>query len=82
MAQVPEPLVRTFNGRVLVIGFGSIGSGIVPLLLRHITVASKVRGGFVRTCFELTTVARPARGVDMLPTYVSVPACAYAATRR
>ena len=27
-----------FNGRILVIGCGSIGQGVVPLILRHFTV--------------------------------------------
>lgn len=28
----------TFNGKILIIGFGSIGQGVLPLLLRHFTV--------------------------------------------
>src|SRR5512133_3338939 len=29
---------QSFNGRILVIGCGSIGQGVLPLLLRHFTV--------------------------------------------
>ena len=28
-----------FNGRILIIGFGSIGQGVLPLILRHIGIA-------------------------------------------
>lgn len=28
----------TFNGKILIIGFGSIGQGVLPLLLRHFSV--------------------------------------------
>ncbi|MSU74250.1 homospermidine synthase [Candidatus Kaiserbacteria bacterium] len=30
----------TFNGKILIVGFGSIGQGILPLILRHFTVTS------------------------------------------
>ncbi|MEI4884292.1 saccharopine dehydrogenase NADP-binding domain-containing protein, partial [Klebsiella pneumoniae] len=29
----------TFAGRMVIVGFGSIGQGVLPLLLRHIDVA-------------------------------------------
>ena len=37
-----EPLHRqwiSFNGRLLIVGFGSIGQGVLPLLLRHVGIA-------------------------------------------
>jgi len=29
---------RAFPGRILIVGFGSIGQGVLPLILRHITI--------------------------------------------
>ena len=29
----------TFSGRMVIVGFGSIGQGVLPLLLRHIDIA-------------------------------------------
>jgi len=29
---------HSFNGKILIVGFGSIGQGVLPLLLRHFTV--------------------------------------------
>lgn len=37
-----EPLHRqwvSFNGRLLIVGFGCVGQGVLPLLLRHIRIA-------------------------------------------
>ena len=31
----------TFPGRLIVIGFGSIGQGVLPLILRHIGIATR-----------------------------------------
>ncbi|MSR71016.1 homospermidine synthase [Candidatus Kaiserbacteria bacterium] len=31
----------TFSGRLLIVGFGSIGSGVLPLILRHIAMPRK-----------------------------------------
>ena len=31
----------TFNGKILIIGFGSIGQGVLPLLLRHFSVPAE-----------------------------------------
>ena len=28
-----------FGGRIVIVGFGSIGQGVLPLLLRHVDVA-------------------------------------------
>jgi len=36
MTQTPARI--QFDGRLLIVGFGSIGQGVLPLLLRHITI--------------------------------------------
>ncbi|MGH7094972.1 MAG: saccharopine dehydrogenase NADP-binding domain-containing protein, partial [Stellaceae bacterium] len=33
---MPAPKHVAFAGRLVIIGFGSIGQGVLPLLLRHI----------------------------------------------
>ena len=32
---------RRFSGRLVIVGFGSIGQGVLPLLLRHIDIAAR-----------------------------------------
>ncbi len=34
------PVHATFPGRILILGFGSIGQGVLPLILRHIGIAA------------------------------------------
>jgi homospermidine synthase len=34
-----HPVHVTFSGRIVMVGFGSIGQGVLPLILRHIAVA-------------------------------------------
>lgn len=53
-AQVPgEPLVA-YNGRIVILGFGSIGSGVLPLLLRHVALPAS----------SVTIVTAPDRGLE------------------
>ena len=47
-------LHATFPGRLVIVGFGSIGQGVLPLLLRHIGVAPK----------QITIVTAEPRGRD------------------
>ena len=35
-SQGNEMKIATFRGRLVIVGFGSIGQGVLPLLLRHI----------------------------------------------
>src|SRR5438128_2482128 len=35
-AIMPDPKYVAFTGRLVIVGFGSIGQGVLPLLLRHI----------------------------------------------
>lgn len=36
-----HPVHAKFNGRILMVGFGSIGQGVLPLILRHLGVDKK-----------------------------------------
>ena len=36
LADFPDEAYTTFHGRLVIIGFGCIGQGVLPLLLRHI----------------------------------------------
>src|SRR5690606_30771647 len=35
----PETEILRYPGRIVIVGFGSIGKGVLPLLLRHIGIA-------------------------------------------
>ena len=35
---MPEKTHTAFSGRLVIVGFGSIGQGVLPLLLRHIDI--------------------------------------------
>jgi homospermidine synthase len=37
-----------FGGRLVIIGFGSIGQGVLPLVLRHIAMPRENIGGRAR----------------------------------
>lgn len=50
---------HTFNGRILIIGCGSIGQGVLPLLLRHFTVPPE----------KITVVTADSRGEDVAREY-------------
>ena len=32
------PFTSTFPGRLVIVGFGSIGQGVLPLILRHVGI--------------------------------------------
>ncbi|MGB8363287.1 MAG: homospermidine synthase [Rhizomicrobium sp.] len=49
----------TFNNRILMIGFGSIGEGVLPLILRHIDVKPK----------QITIITADERGHDEAKKY-------------
>ncbi|MEK7114155.1 MAG: saccharopine dehydrogenase C-terminal domain-containing protein [Patescibacteria group bacterium] len=44
-----------FNGKILIVGFGSIGQGVLPLMLRHLTVPPE----------RITIVTGDARGEEV-----------------
>ena len=48
-----------FNGKILIVGFGSIGQGVLPLILRHFTVAPD----------RITIVTADKRGEDVAAEY-------------
>ena len=48
-----------FNGNILIVGFGSIGQGVLPLLLRHFTI----------TPDRITIVTADKRGEDVAKEY-------------
>jgi homospermidine synthase len=35
----PFPILQQYDGRLVIVGFGSIGQGVLPLLLRHIRMS-------------------------------------------
>lgn len=49
----------TFDGKILIVGFGSIGQGVLPLILRHFTV----------TPDRITIVTADERGKDVANEY-------------
>ena len=59
-----------FDGRLVMLGFGSIGQGVLPLLLRHIDIAPE----------RITIVTAEARGEDVAAEY-SIRFILEAATR-
>lgn len=38
MSDAPSDKIARFGGRIVMVGFGSIGQGVLPLLLRHIDI--------------------------------------------
>jgi homospermidine synthase len=56
---MPETSPSTFDGRLVVIGFGSIGQGVLPLILRHIGI----------TPDRITIVTAEPRGHDVAAEY-------------
>ena len=49
---MPDPIHVSLNGRPVIVGFGSIGQGVLPLILRHIGIAPE----------RITIVAAEPRG--------------------
>lgn len=49
----------SFNGNILIVGFGSIGQGVLPLILRHFTI----------TPDRITIVTADSRGEDVAAEY-------------
>src|SRR3989344_3180509 len=49
----------TFNGKILIVGFGSIGQGVLPLLLRHFDIPPE----------RMTIVTADSRGEDVARKY-------------
>jgi homospermidine synthase len=49
----------SFSGRLVVVGFGSIGQGVLPLLLRHLEIASG----------QITIITAEPRGHDVASEY-------------
>lgn len=45
----------TFNGKILIVGFGSVGQGVLPLILRHLTISKD----------KITIVTADVRGQDI-----------------
>jgi homospermidine synthase len=56
---MPDPTYVTLNGRLVIVGFGSIGQGVLPLILRHIAIASE----------RITVVTAEPRGRDVAAQY-------------
>jgi homospermidine synthase len=48
-----------FNGKILIVGFGSIGQGVLPLLLRHFSISPE----------RITIVTADARGEEVAREY-------------
>src|SRR3984957_13618480 len=56
---MPEPIHVSLNGRLVIVGFGSIGQGFLPLILRHIGVAPE----------RITVVTAEPRGHEVAAEY-------------
>ena len=56
---MPETKHVRLEGRLVIIGFGSIGQGVLPLILRHIAVAPQ----------DITIVTAEPRGKDVADQY-------------
>ena len=48
-----------FPGRLVIVGFGSIGQGVLPLLLRHLEIAAE----------RITIITAEPRGHDVAAEY-------------
>jgi homospermidine synthase len=58
-AMVPSQQYLTFNGRFVIVGFGSIGQGVLPLLLRHLGLTAQ----------QITIVTAEPRGAEEAQAY-------------
>jgi homospermidine synthase len=56
---IPSQQYLSFKGRFVIVGFGSIGQGVLPLLLRHIGIAPE----------QITIVTAEPRGADEAKAY-------------
>src|SRR5712691_6367965 len=56
---MPDTKHTTFSGRLVIVGFGSIGQGVLPLLLRHI----ELRPG------QITIITAEPRGNEVAAEY-------------
>ena len=56
---MPDTKHATLAGRLIIVGFGSIGQGVMPLLLRHIDIAPE----------RITIVTAEPRGSDVAAEY-------------
>ena len=56
---MPETKHASLEGRLVIIGFGSIGQGVLPLILRHIAIAPQ----------NITIVTAEPRGKDVADQY-------------
>ncbi len=56
---MPDHKYAAFSGRLVIVGFGSIGQGVLPLLLRHIDIAPH----------RITIVTAELRGHDVAAEY-------------
>src|SRR3984885_2395102 len=56
---MPDVKHATLNGRLVIIGFGSIGQGVLPLILRHIAIAPE----------QITIVTAEQRGHQVATEY-------------
>ena len=67
------PVHVTFHGRLVFVGFGSIGQGVLPLILRHVRVSKE----------RITIVtAEEAQSKSMTPNLFGGTAAAAAVARR
>src|SRR5215470_7457742 len=56
---MPDTVHATLSGRLVVVGFGSIGQGVLPLILRHIGIAPE----------RITIVTAEPRGHEVAAEY-------------
>src|SRR5271170_7412636 len=56
---MPKAIHTRLNGRLVIVGFGSIGQGVLPLILRHIDIAPQ----------SITIVTAEPRGEDVAAEY-------------
>src|SRR6266403_4004557 len=56
---MPEKKHVAFSGRLVIVGFGSIGQGVLPLLLRHIDIRPD----------QITIVSAEPRGHEVAAEY-------------
>jgi homospermidine synthase len=56
---MPDAKHATLDGRLVIVGFGSIGQGVLPLILRHITIAPE----------RITIVTAEPRGHEVAAEY-------------
>src|ERR1700683_1374874 len=56
---MPDPKHATLSGRLVIVGVGSIGQGVLPLLLRHLDIAPE----------RITIVTAEPRGHEVAAQY-------------